>query len=74
MITNEAWIYLNECNKKGLFIIKNEGKNVKSWFCQSKESFSKKFIIVAGFSYKGELKVKKVVKDVKLKVLSTENL
>ena len=38
---------------------KTKRKHLLSWFFQCKESFSKRFIIVTGFSYRRKLKMKK---------------
>lgn len=64
---DEAWVYLNDCNKKRSIYYRKRGeKNVQTWFRQCKESFSKGFMIVAGFSYNGKLKIRRVEKNVKI--------
>lgn len=45
---------INDCNKKEQFITMKEKKK----FRQSKENFSKGFMILAGFSYNATLKTK----------------
>lgn len=64
---DESWVYLNDCNKKrAIYYHKRGEKNLSTWFKESKESFSKGFMIVAGFSYNGKLKIKRVEKNVKI--------
>jgi len=52
--------------KRAIYYHKRGEKNLSTWFKESKESFSKGFMIVADFSYKGKLKIKRVEKNVKI--------
>ena len=60
-------VYLNNCDKKkDLYIIKSVVKKTFVLGLESKESYPKGFMIVAGFSYNGKLKIRKVAKSVKI--------
>ena len=57
---DESRMYVNECNKKrSIYYHQREEKNLKSWFIESKESFSKRFMIVVDFAHNGKLKIKR---------------
>ena len=55
-----------ENSSKYLSKEKRRKKYFVTWFKQSKESFSKEFVIVADFSYKGKVKMIKIDKNVKI--------
>ena len=48
--------------KEGLFIMEKEDKKVYKPFSKCKENFSKRFMLVTRFIYRGKLKVRKVTK------------
>ena len=55
---DETWVYLNNCDKKRSIYYKKRGeKDICPWFKESKESYPKGFMIVAGFSYNSKLKI-----------------
>jgi len=64
---DEAWVYLNECNRpRAIYYVKSNFKGVLDWVQQCKERFSKGFMVVAGFCSKGKLKIRKVESNVKI--------
>ena len=48
--------------KKSIYYHKTEEKKFATWFKESKGNVSRLFMIVADFSYKGKIKVKKLTK------------
>jgi hypothetical protein len=64
---DEAWIYLNDCNKKRSIYYRKRGEtDFSNWYKESKESFSKGFMVIAGISYNGKIKIRKIDKNVKI--------
>ena len=62
---DESWVYLSDCNRKRSIYYRERGeKSLTTWFHECKETFSKGFMIVAGFCYYGKLQVRKVEKKV----------
>ncbi len=67
--TDESYLYIKYCNKNTSTYNHQRGeKNLKTWFKESKECFSKGFMIVAGFACNGKLKVKKAEKNDQKKI------
>ena len=52
--------------KRSIYYKKRGEKYICPWFKESKESYPKGFMIVAGFSYNGKLKIRKAAKSVKI--------
>jgi len=64
---DEAYVYLSDCNKPRAIFYRPRGtKEFRKWYKESRESFSKGFMLVAGYSYNGKLTLHKV--DPKTKV------
>jgi len=67
---DEAWVYLNDCNvPRAIYYANSQINSDRSWIKQCRESFSRGFMIVAGFCFNGKLKLKKV--DPKVKINSS---
>ncbi|GFT66393.1 transposase [Trichonephila clavipes] len=70
MVTlDEAWVYLSDCNKRSIFYCSTDENDDTKWLRQCTVKFSKGFMIVAGFSKNGKLKVKKVSSKAKINSL-----
>ena len=66
---DEAWIYLDGCNKKrAICYRKISGSDDQRWCRAAVASFLKGFMIIAGFSYNGNLRIRRV--DLKTKINS----
>src|ERR1700678_118632 len=64
---DEAWVYLDDCNKVRAIMYRKRDENGRSdWFKQCRESFPKGFMIAAGYCYNGKLTLHKVEKNVKI--------
>lgn len=64
---DEAWIYLNDCGKtRAIFYRPKDAKGRADWIRECKESFSKGFMIIAGYCSKGRLQIRRVAKNVKV--------
>jgi hypothetical protein len=64
---DEAWIYLSDCGKPRAIMYREKGaKNFRRWVRVCKESFPKGFMVVAGYSYRGKLKIRRVKKNCKI--------
>jgi hypothetical protein len=64
---DEAWLYLSDCNKhRAIFYRKRGEKKFQTWFKESRESFPKGFMIVAGFGYNGKLTIRRIEKNAKI--------
>lgn len=64
---DEAYIYLSDCNKPRAIFYRPRGtKNFQRWYTECRESFSKGFMVVAGYSYRGKLKIHRVNKNTKI--------
>jgi len=64
---DEAWIHMSDTNKKrSIYYHKRGDKDRQIWFKECFESYPKGFMIVAGFCYKGKLKLKKVEPNTKI--------
>ena len=68
MVTlDEAWVYLNDCNKpRAIFYRSRDAKGRGEWYRQCKETFSRGFMIVAGYSYNGRLPLWRVEPKAKI--------
>ena len=63
----EAWVYLSNCaQKRSIYYIKKGEKNIGSWFRHCTENFPQGFMVAAGVSYKGKLKIRKIEKSAKV--------
>lgn len=64
---DEAWIYLDDTNKPRAIYYKPVGQKRRSNFIrENKEKFSKGFMVVAGYCARGQLKIHRVAKNVKI--------
>ncbi|KMQ81781.1 transposase, partial [Lasius niger] len=64
---DEAYVYLSDCNKPRAIYYRPKGeKNFQTWYLECKETFSKGFIIIAGYSYDGKLIIRRVHKNAKV--------
>jgi hypothetical protein len=66
---DEAWFYVTDCNKKRSIYYKEKGKmdaHAQKPYTERRESFAKGFMVVAGFCYKGKLRLRKVATKVKI--------
>ena len=64
---DEAWIYLDDTNKPRTIYYHKKGINERLEFVlHCKEKFSKGFMVVAGYSYRGKLTIRKIPKNVKI--------
>jgi len=64
---DEAWIYLSDCNKIRAIYYRPRGtKGHATWVRECKESFSRGFMVVAGFCYNGKFNLRRVAKNVKI--------
>ena len=64
---DEAWIYLSDTNKKRAIYSRDRGtKPLNNLVREFKETFSKGFMVVAGYSYNGKLKLRRVGKTLRL--------
>jgi len=64
---DEAWVYLQSCNRKrSIYYEKRGERNREQWIVECKESYPKGIMVVAGFSYKGKLAIRKVPPNVKI--------
>lgn len=67
---DEAYVYLDNCNKPRAIYYRPRGKTpYHKWYRQCKDSFSKGFMVTAGYCYKGKLEIRKVPKNVKVNSL-----
>ena len=67
---DEAYVYLSDCNKiRAIYYRSSEEKSFPVWYRQCKESFSRGFMIVAGFCYQGKLLIRKVPSKTKVNSL-----
>lgn len=67
---DEAYVYLDNCNKPRAIFYRPVGeKNYQKWFRECRESFSKGFMVIAGYCSKGKLQIRKVEKNVKVNSL-----
>jgi hypothetical protein len=64
---DESWVYLSDCNQKRKIYYSKPGKNnIGKWPLEAKESFSKGFMVVAGFCYNGKLEIRKIPSNTKV--------
>ena len=64
---DEAWVYLSDCKRNRHTYYRKQGeKEGKKFFQECKESFPLGFMVTAGFSHKGKLKIRKVGGNVKI--------
>jgi hypothetical protein len=64
---DEAWLYLSGSKQeRKIFYSRRDGGDLESWYRQAKESYPKGFMVVAGFSYNGKLKLRKVDRHTKI--------
>lgn len=64
---DEAYVYLNDCNKPRAIFYRPRGtKDFVKWHRECKETFSRGFMIVAGFGYNGKLTLHRVDKKTKV--------
>ena len=64
---DEAWVYLDNCNKpRAIYYRPIDKQPYQKWAKECRESFSKGFMVIAGYSYKGKLRIRRVGKNVKM--------
>lgn len=64
---DEAYIYLSDCNKPRAIFYKPKGeKTFTKWYKECRETFSKGFMIIAGYCARGKLEIRKVAPKVKV--------
>lgn len=64
---DEAWVYLTDCGKnRAIFYRPRDSKGRSDWVRECKESFPRGFMVVAGYCYKGQLKMHRVEKNAKV--------
>jgi hypothetical protein len=64
---DEAWIYLSDCNKPRAIFYRPRGvKPFETWYKECKETFSKGFMVVAGYCHNGKLEIRRVAKNTKI--------
>lgn len=64
---DEAWVYLDNTNKPRAIYYKEKGTYDRSNFVnQCKEKYSKGFMVVAGYSSRGKLRIRKIASKAKI--------
>ena len=64
---DEAWVYLDDTNKPRAIYYREKGKYDRSNFIKHcREKFSKGFMVVAGYSSRGKLTIRKVASKAKI--------
>lgn len=64
---DEAWFYLSDTNKKRSVFYQSRTKSKADiWYRECNESFPKGFMVVAGISYEGKLKIRRIGKNAKI--------
>lgn len=58
---DEAWVYLDNCNNpRAIYYKPVDNVPYQKWFKECRETFSKGFMVIAGYSYRGKLQIRKV--------------
>jgi hypothetical protein len=71
---DEAWFYLSDTNKKrSIYYTSRSKKDDRVWCRQRTESFPKGFMVMAGFSYQGKLKLRKIERNTKINSVYYQN-
>lgn len=64
---DEAWVYLTDCGKiRAIGYRPVEEKGRAQWVRKCRENFPKGFMVVAGYSYRGRLQIRRVAKNTKI--------
>lgn len=64
---DEAYVYLSDCNKpRAIYYRKKGQKSFQSWYKECRETFSKGFMIIAGYCSRGKLTLRRVSAKVKI--------
>ena len=64
---DEAYVYLSDTNKpRAIYYRPRGGKHFQKWYAECRESFSKGFVVFAGYCYNGKLIIRRVEKKAKV--------